>query len=153
MSADQPTSDRLQRLIDRSLRELPLQRAPEELQARVFNRLQLRATWWRQSFANWPLSLRAALVVLCLGCANASVTLWRHLSATQPQQELAQVINPLSWIESLASFIHTLQQFVLLMIQHAPSLWLYAGIISIGSLYVVLVGLSATAYRALYISR
>src|ERR1700688_1333747 len=66
MNTTDPQDPREQ-LLDRTLRELPLRRAPPTLEARVCGELTRRAArpWWRRSFAQWPLPARAALPVLC----------------------------------------------------------------------------------------
>src|ERR1700686_3573047 len=60
-------NDPLERLLDRTLRELPLRRAPPTLEARVCSELKRRAAraWWRRSFAHWPVPARAAFLAIC----------------------------------------------------------------------------------------
>ena len=61
-------SDPLEQLLDRTLRPLPLRRAPPALQSHVLEELQRRAAlpWWRRSFAHWPSAARAGFVLVCL---------------------------------------------------------------------------------------
>lgn len=59
---------RLERLLDRTLRGLPVRRAPATLESRVLAELARRAAlpWWRRSFVHWPQAARAVFASMCL---------------------------------------------------------------------------------------
>ena len=63
----------LARLFERTLRDLPLRRAPSTLEARVLSELRRRASlpWWRRSFSHWPALARA-----CFGLGIAVLIAW-----------------------------------------------------------------------------
>ena len=67
MTGNDP-DDALKDLLDRTLQELPLRRAPPTLESRVLDELERRAAlaWWRRSFAHWPVAARAVFLVICL---------------------------------------------------------------------------------------
>ena len=60
------SDEALQRLLDRTLRELPPRRAPASLEALFLNELERRAAlpWWRRSFMHWPAPARIAFLVI-----------------------------------------------------------------------------------------
>ena len=117
----------LERLLHRTLRAVPLRRAPQTLESRVLGELQRRAAmpWWRRSFVHWPQVARAAFVLLCVAMAAAVV------GAT------AAVVGATGeWAASLARAV--------------PPEWIYDGLAVSGLLYTALFGLGIAAYRTLY---
>src|SRR5712672_3854389 len=93
MSTTEP-NDPLERLLDRTLHELPLRRAPLTLESRVFGELERRAAlpWWRRSFAHWPLLARAGFLVIC-GALISAAFLGGATAVTG--------IRSLSWVREL----------------------------------------------------
>jgi hypothetical protein len=65
--AQQDQDERLEQLLGRTVRDLPLRRAPLELELRVLGELERRqaSPWWRLSFAHWPFLARGGLIALC----------------------------------------------------------------------------------------
>jgi hypothetical protein len=151
MTTNEP-DDELERLLDRTLRELPLRRAPAALASRVLRELERRAAlpWWRRDFARWPLPARVAFLVIC----GALVTL-----AFVGGSGVDAGIRSLHW--SGASSLSTAHQVVMLVMSagnlaawlwhSVPAAWLYDGIAICSALYVVLFGLGAAVYRTLYL--
>jgi hypothetical protein len=119
----------LERLLDRTLHELPLRRAPFTLESRVLGELERRAAlpWWRRSFAYWPLLARAAFLVICGGLIRLAFLAGATTVAG---------VRSLSW----ASLART-----------EPPTWAYEGIAVCAVLYAVLFGLGAAVYRTLYL--
>jgi hypothetical protein len=69
-------NEELSRRIAQTLREQPLERAPDTLIARVQREIALREAarhqrlpWWRQSLAHWPLGARLGFIAASLACA------------------------------------------------------------------------------------
>jgi hypothetical protein len=131
----------LARLLDRTLHELPLRRAPLTLESRVLGELQRRAAlpWWRRSFAYWPPLARAAFLVIC----GALIRL-AFLGGTTA----VAGVRSLSWVGVLTASAGNLAA---LLAHTAPPTWAYEGIAVCAVLYAVLFGLGAAVYRTLYL--
>jgi hypothetical protein len=134
----------LERLLDRTLRELPVQRAPTTLESRVLGELHRRASlpWWRHSFAHWPILARAVFVAACV----ASIRLAFLGGATA-----AAGIRSLSWTRQIGALAASGVNLAALLARTAPPAWFYQGIAVCAVLYAVLFGLGAAAYRTLYL--
>jgi hypothetical protein len=133
-----------ERLLDRTLRELPLRRAPRTLESRVLSELQRRAAlpWWRRSFASWPLLARAAFLVIC----GALIRLAFLGGATT-----VAGVRSLSWVRELGALTASAANFTELLAHTVPPTWAYIGIAVCAILYAVLFGLGAAGYRTLYL--
>jgi hypothetical protein len=136
--------DPLEPVFDRALRTLPLRRAPTSLESRVFCELERRAAlpWWRRSFTHWPLTARAAFLVIC----SASAALAMTGGATA-----AADVRYLYWAREIGALMASGGSLLTLLARIAPPLWLYEGIAVCGVLYAVLFGLGAVLYRTLYL--
>jgi hypothetical protein len=131
-------------LLDRTVRELPVRRAPATLESRVLGELQRRAAlpWWRRSFAHWPLLARAVFVAIC----GASIRL-AFLGGTTA----AAGINSLSWAHQIGTLAASGRNLAALLAHTTPPAWTYEGIAVCAVLYAILFGLGAAAYRMLYL--
>jgi hypothetical protein len=136
--------NKLERRLDRTLRELPMRRAPATLETRVLGELHRRAAlpWWRLSFTHWPLIARAVFVAIC----GVSIRLAFLGGATA-----AAGVRSLSWARQVGTLADSGGSLAALLARTAPPLWLYEGIAVCGVLYAILFGLGAAAYRTLYI--
>jgi hypothetical protein len=154
-SPDDP-HQKLERLVHRTLRELPARRAPRSLEGRVFAELARRAAlpWWRKSFVHWPVPARAALLVVLLGVVKLVLMggVWAAsgFDAAQFREAFAQ---QLSWMESGIAVVNASRSFFEIMFRNIPPLWLYGGVAFIAALYAALFGLGAAAYKALHVQR
>ena len=130
-------------LLDQTLRELPLRRAPATLEPRVIGELQRRAAlpWWRRSFAHWPLAARCVFVVICAGLV---------LGALGGTAAVANV-HSLSWLREAGGLLMSLGYVAALLEPAALPSWIYGGIGVCAVLYAVLFGLGAAVYRTLYL--
>jgi hypothetical protein len=130
-------------LFDRTLRDLPSQRAPFTLEARVNDELRRRAArpWWRRSFTQWPLLTRMAFLATCTGVATLTISqgAWLFLETRSGWTQFPRAF-PLA-IGALASSIA----------DWIPATWMYVGLGVGAVLYAGLFGLGAAAYRALYL--
>jgi hypothetical protein len=143
MTTNEP-EDVSERLLDRTLRELPLRRAPLTLEARVYGEIARRAAlpWWRLSFVHWPLLARAAFMVICgvlirvafVGGASAIAAL-----------------RSLSWAREVGEIMVSAGNLAALLARISPPHWVYGGIAVCAVLYAVLFGLGAAVYRTLYL--
>lgn len=137
-------NDPLERLLDRTLRELPLRHAPLTLESRVFGELERRAArpWWRRSFAHWPLYVRGAFLVIC--------GVFIRLAFLGGAAVVAGV-HSLPWARQAEMFMVSVGNIAGLLGRLAPPTWLYDGIAVCAVLYAVLFGLGAVVYRTLYL--
>ena len=136
--------DPLERLLDRTLRELPPRRAPPTLESRVFAELERRASlpWWRRNFAHWPRMARAAFLLICAGSAGLAVA---------GAAAAAADVRSLYWAREIGSLLASGGNLVALLAGIAPPLWFYEGIAVCAVLYAALFGLGAALYRTLYL--
>jgi len=151
MSTHEP-DEALERLLEGTLRELPLRRAPVSLESRVFGELERRASlpWWRRSFMHWPAPARAAFLLMCgalvalafMGGAAAVAGLSTLLESDAPS---------LSWAHQIGAFMGSAVNLATLLARTLPVAWLYQGIAVCAVLYAVLFGLGAAVYRTLYL--
>ena len=142
---------KLEQLIHHTLRALPDRRAPRSLESRVLAGIAARQAlpWWRQSFAHWPLAVRAAFLVLAGGLAAGLVLLGTAGSADL-LHAVRGFLAPVAQVRAVASFVADLGATVFRSI---PTLWLYGVVAFIATLYAALFGLGATAYRTLIVNR
>ncbi len=137
----------LQRVLDRTLRELPLRRAPVTLEARVFGELERRAAlpWWRRSFMHWPTPARVAFLVIC-GALVALV----FVGGAAAVANLSFLLD-LSGARQIGVLMVSAGNLFALLARTLPVTWLYQGIAVCAVLYAVLFGLGAAVYRTLYL--
>jgi putative exporter of polyketide antibiotics len=142
--------DRLEELLGRAVRDLPLRRAPLELESRVRSELERRrAPWWRQSLAHWPLPARCALLALC--CVLVGLTLWEHRWVAAGVQQLIDAgVASFSWLNPLLSAIAFTAATTGVVERAIPMTWIYVALTLGAALYATLFGLGAAAYRTLY---
>lgn len=142
--------EKLERLIHRTLRELPARRAPRSLEQRVQAELARRAArpWWQQGFAHWPLPARAAFAVLSAGIVKIVLLLaaWVAVGfdSTAWRETFAQ---PIGWMEGGFAVIHAIGNFFEIMVRNIPSPWLHGGLAFCAVMYGALFSLGAAAYR------
>lgn len=148
--------EKLERLIHRTLRELPGRRAPRSLEQRVQAELARRAArpWWRLGFAHWPLPARAAFVVLSAGVVKLVLLLGSWVAvgfdSTAWKETFAQ---PIGWMESGLTLINAVVGSFEIVLRNIPSLWLYGGLAFCAVMYGALFSLGAAAYRTFHAPR
>jgi hypothetical protein len=151
VNQDPLESDRLERLLDRTLRQLPLRRAPRALEARVLEELERRASqpWWRRSFTHWPQAARAGFVAA--GGALAGLVLLGGTWLAMAMRTL-EVAEPASaWLGRVAAVTGAVSNLVASLADIIPPVWLEFGLVAAVVLYACLFGLGAAAYRMLYL--
>lgn len=147
---------RLEQLIQKTLRELPPRQAPRALEQRVFAELQRRATlpWWRKSYANWPLPARCLFLLGSAAVMKAVImlTIWIMVGFESGPFEEAFAV-PYAWLQSFAALGSSLWDFGGAVLYSIPRFWLYGGLISLGAMYATVVGLGAFTYRTFHAQR
>lgn len=146
---------KLEQLIDRTLRALPPLAAPPSLEARVLVALARRAAlpWWRKSFAHWPLAARGAFFVVSALIVALLIAALLALSRGEGAQFLPQLGSRFSWITALRETGAALADAVVAIVRAMPPLWLYGTIAFFAGCYAVLVGVGATAWRVFQLQR
>ena len=140
-----------ERILDELLRGLPLRRAPAALEFRVCRELERRAArpWWFRGFSQWPASARVCFVAICSGIVGVSVGdgAWMMLARTFGTIAAA----PLSWTHTTVAAARSACEVAALLVRVIPAAWIYGALTAGVALYMALFGLSAAAYRALYL--
>jgi hypothetical protein len=153
MSPSSDEREKLERLMHRTLRDLPPRRAPDSLEQRVRAEIERRAArpWWRKAFVHWPVAALAGFVALCTGIVifafMGGVRIMGGFDAAPFQESLAQ---PFSWMESGLAIVRAMTRFVEIILRNIPPLFLYGGLVFFAAMYAVLFGLGAAAYKALH---
>ena len=147
MSERDDSGDRLEQPVSRLLGNLPLKRAPADLEQRVLAEIARRASlpWYRRSFAQWPAAARVAFV------ATSGALLMLSVSLLASSMHLFGAL-PVSWSRPAITGVNALFGSALVMLRVIPPAWLYVGLGFGGLLYVLMFGLGAFAYRTLYLA-
>ncbi len=153
MTRDNARQDVDEALVDRGLRGLGARRAPAGLEARVFDELARRAAlpWWRRSFAHWPPTPRAALLLACAGLAPLA---WRAgaCAAAFLNDGVRRAAVPLALVRDILRTAIDAQSSLRLFDGIVPPTWMAGILVITGILYVALIALTAIAYRTLYLN-
>lgn len=152
MNPSPEQTEKLERLIHRTLRELPPRRAPGSLEGRVLAELERRAAlpWWRQNFAHWPLAVRAGFVVVSAGLAKVVLMAAVWAMAGFDAAQFPNAFAPqLAWLQAALDLAGTAANAGGAIFRSLPPLWLYGGAAFFATLYAVLFGVGAAAYRTL----
>jgi hypothetical protein len=145
-----------ERLIQKTVRDLPPRRAPGTLENRVLAEIERRATqpWWRKSYAHWPLAARCLFLIGSGGLMKAAImaTIWVLVGFESAPFADAFAI-PYLWLHSLAALGSSLWDFAGAVLYSVPRFWFYGGVISLAAMYATVVGLGAFTYRTLHANR
>jgi hypothetical protein len=145
--------ERLERLIDRTLRELPPRRAPRTLESRVLAELERRAAlpWWHQSYVHWPVAMRAAFFV---GSATLAALLVAGLfTLTRGAGSTQLAADSFAWLAFTRDLARTAADTAGALWRAIPPVWLYGVLATIAASYVTLIGVGAAAYRTFRATR
>ena len=148
--------EQLEKLIHENLRALPARRAPRSLASRVLAAIEARAAlpWWQQSFAQWPIAARAVFILFSAGLVKVALMAAVWVLAGFNSVEFANAFaTQFTWFQRLSAAVGGVGEFFALLGRVIPSLWIYGALAVFASLYAMLFGLGATAYRTLYASR
>jgi hypothetical protein len=146
---DRPEHDKLEQVVDRALRELPLRRAPASLEARVLAAIEARGAraGWRSGFNYWPMAARALFILASIAFVKWTLegVQW-VLTAVNPGSVAAGAVSKVEWIRVLANA-------AVASIRSIPEEWLWGIAAIVTGIYAMFFALSAIAYRTLYVSR
>jgi hypothetical protein len=134
-------------LITKTLRDQPLRRAPQSLEANVLAVIEQRRSmaWWQSGFSRWPLAARGAFVLLSIGLIKFAILLGVWMGGGF--KSLASMIaNATDWIRLTAEAATAL-------VESIPAVWLYGGLVVVASAYIMIFGIGMAAYRTLYDAR
>ncbi len=143
----------LEQLLTRTVRDLPLRRAPPALESRVLRELERRAalSWWRRSFSHWPMGARAAFAVVCVLLVR-----WTFQGGAWAVGALGSLHDSgalsMPWMRRAAAEAGALQQLAASLARAVPPEWLFDGLVVGAVLYTALLGLGIAAYRTLYLN-
>jgi hypothetical protein len=151
-----PSPEDLEKMIQQTLRSLPNRRAPRSLETRVMAAIEARASlpWWKQSYAQWPLVVRCAFLVLSGVFAKIALmgTVW-IMADFESAGWVNAFTTQFAWVDRVSSAFGGVGQFFTIVGRNIPPAWLYGGLAVFALLYATLFGLGATAYRTLYSNR
>ncbi len=143
----------LEQLLTRTVRDLPLRRAPPALESRVLRELERRAalSWWRRSFSHWPMGARAAFAAVCVLLVR-----WTFQGGAWAVGALGSLHDSgalsMPWMQRAAAAAGALQQLATSLARAVPPEWLFDGLAVGAVLYTALFGLGIAAYRTLYLN-
>ena len=153
MNEHEEAEQKLERLLDRTLRELPLRRAPPSLESRVLGEIERREArpWWQLSFVHWPELARVGFVLACGGLIwlSAFMGIWPVRIPGALHDPVALTVT---WAREAAAFTDALGELVAALTRAIPPVWLSGGLAMSAALYSVLFGLGIAAYRILYLN-
>ncbi|MEO7597532.1 MAG: hypothetical protein ABIV50_01270 [Opitutus sp.] len=148
--------DELEKFVHEALRSLPDRKAPHSLELRVRAAIEARAAapWWRQSFAEWPIVVRFAFVVVAVGLVKLALlaTVWATVGV-ESTGVVTAVQSQFSWIDAIGGAIRGTGESFSAVLRSIPSLWLYGTLACVAGVYATLFSLGATAYRVLHTNR
>jgi hypothetical protein len=147
MTAPDPDS-RLERSIDRLLRDQPLRRAPPGLAVRVMKHIEREARpWWRKDFSRWPAAARIGVLAASVasGVVAWMVGVWMDAELELASTRVAEA-PPITTLRALRAAVDALTHPI-------PTDWFYLGIAVLVAMYLSFFGLGAAAYRTLYVPR
>lgn len=146
---------RLERLVQRAVRDLPPRPAPRSLEQRVRAEIARRAElpWWRRSFSYWPAPARAGFLALSLVAVAALVVSGFWIGGGLEERLPGALATPAAWLEHGSTVLRALGGCVSIVERNIPPFWLYGGLAVAAALYLTLFGLGAAAYRALQSQR
>jgi hypothetical protein len=139
---------KLERLLDHALRQLPLRRAPLNLEARVFEELARRAAmpWWQRSFVQWPRTARVILLGVCTVLGALTI-----VGGTRIVVNLGPALRPARELDRALALLSASKDLIATLVGTIPPMWIYEGLALAAVLYAALFALGAAAYRTLYL--
>lgn len=156
MSFNREPRGLLEQWLSRVLQDQPPRRAPHSLRMRVFAEIERRAAlpWWRRSFMHWPLGVRALFLLASVGFVKLALTFADVCVTALRSAPIESVVSPsFDQAESTVNVLSILSDLYVLLVRSVPTEWLYVAALGVGALYLIFFGLSAAAYRVLYVDR
>ncbi len=152
---DQRPPQSLEAFVHRALRELPAERAPAALEARVFAALAARQhlPWWQAGWRAWPVVPRTAVLVLA-GAVVLAVAAVSLLGA-----EAVRAFDYGAWIAARAPWWPALTAAGAALVDACAVCirkfqpWLLGLTVLVGGAYALLIALGSGLYRSLRLDR
>src|SRR5688572_9106893 len=140
---------KLERLVQQTVRDLPARRAPRTLEHRVLAEIARRAAlpWWQQSYAYWPVPVRAAFFVVSAAVAATIVAGLFLLTRGGVATEAVSGTALFQWVVAIRAAGALVIEKTGVIFGAIPTLWLLAAGAAIASCYITLLGVGAAAYR------
>ena len=151
-----PNPDPLEKLINETVRDLPLRRAPRSLEARVFAEIARRQAlpWWQQSLSKWPAVVRWTFLIVSATLAAAMIVGCVTLLRTGSFDAILQSLSgPVEFGRSVWAAGRALTGLGQNLMELIPAPWFYGTLAGIALLYAMVFSIGAAAYRTLYQSR
>jgi hypothetical protein len=145
---DPDIDSKLESLIDAELKSLPPLTAPASLAPRVMALLAERARlpWWRRAWWEWPLTAKAAFLVIGVVLAGAAGS--GGIILDQGLVDYSQdFTSRLPLMTTLRDCVQTLSGALNLIWQKAGQPLLLYALAGVGALYIVCVGLGTACVR------
>ena len=146
-------NDKAEQALTRALQNLPLRRAPADLEARVLQQLERRSSsdWWRRGFTHWPVAARMGFIAICIALVSATLvdSGWSAFGEGALQRAFG---GALSWTYLAVGSIAAAAELLTRVASALPEGWLFTIATVAAALYALLFALSAVAYRTLYLS-
>jgi hypothetical protein len=139
---------RLERLVDQALGQLPMRRAPLDLESRVFGELARRAAmpWWQRSFLQWPRGACVLLLGVCTVLGALTI-----VGGARIVVNLGPALRPANELDRALALLSTSKDLISTLVGTIPTMWIYEGLALAAVLYAALFALGAAAYRTLYL--
>lgn len=164
MTAHNDRREQLERLMQRTLSELPLRQAPPSLERRVIEAIEGRASqmvadtvstfgrsFHRRGFASWTLVTRAALIACCLASAIlVAVGLKELASGIARLPADPGIAGRLNALREAAEAAAALGALFVRLVRMIPPAWLLSALLATALVYAMLFGLVAIGYSTLY---
>jgi hypothetical protein len=139
---------RLERVVDQALHQLPMRRAPLDLESRVLGELARRAAmpWWQRSFLQWPRAARVLLLGVCTVLGGLTI-----VGGARIVVNLGPALRPAHELDRAVALLSTSKDLIATLVGTIPTMWIYEGLALAAILYAALFALGAAAYSTLYL--
>lgn len=155
MQPSNPRNRGLEQFISRTLKHGGHRHAPPTLEARVRRALEQRALlpWWHGPFAHWPAVARGAFLLGSLGCLGLALiaVTWLSLNV-RALSYIDWLMQPRVWMSNGVHVASALSGVFSVTLRSLPVQWIYGGAVFTVACYTTVFGLSAAAYRTLFIN-
>ncbi|MGH8258603.1 MAG: hypothetical protein ACREUG_02825 [Steroidobacteraceae bacterium] len=155
MTPGDDRGERLERLTERMLHDLPLHLAPATLPDRVLQAIeqQARLPWWRRGITAWPLVARAVLLAGCCGSAACVLLGVSRLTTHGAAWPMAPALaDRVEGVRAALASAASLSALAWRLIRAVPPHWLLGALLASALLYTLLFVLIAVGYRTLYLT-
>jgi len=150
MNEEPEYQDRLERLIDLELKELPEPQAPALLIERVMKAIEAdqRKPWWRKPWSCWPSAIQSSFISVLAVFAGSFVYGLSLAPADAPAQWFeTRFSGTYAFLSASASALATLANALLLVFTAVFSSWILVAILAAAFLYASSFALGLAWFR------